>query len=731
MADTSSTAFERLHRSVQRWIWQQGWTELRDAQEAAVAPILDGAHDVIVAATTASGKTEAAFLPIGSVLASDPSKNGLALYISPLKALINDQFGRLGSFFQHLDLPAYHWHGDVSATKKKQFVKDPRGVLLITPESLEGIFVRDGLYVHNIFRYLRYIVVDELHSFIGSERGCQLQSLMQRIEIACERRIPRIGLSATLGDMQLAAEFLRPSRAKGVSVLVSKGSGQALQIKVGGFESLGSDDAREESEENDAIDITKQSIGEDIFRSLRGTTNLVFANSRRNVEMFADLLRLRCEQEHLQNEFWPHHGSLSKELREYAEAALKDESRPATAVCTSTLELGIDVGEVKSVAQIGPPYSVSSLRQRLGRAGRRGEPAILRVYIEEPHVSELSHPFDSLHSSLVQTIAIIRLLLEKWCEPPNSGGLHLSTLTHQVLAQIAQYGGIKPLLCWRHLCRDGPFQDIDGEMFKQVLQAMAAKELIMQSADGTLLPGSLGEKIITHYSFLTVFWTPEEYQLISGSNLLGTLPIDRPLKVNSLLIFGGRRWKIVQIEEDRKTIHLLPASGGKVPKFNGLGGKLHDRIRREMLNVYNDSLSPTFLDQTAQKLLQEGRRAFRTHHFDTQQFLTWGDSTIFLPWVGDRIVDTIFTQLEQLGFRVDNEGIGLVVHDVSAELLRKRIKEIVEGGPADAVALAEGVCNLQNEKYHAYLSKELLAVDYGSSQLDTKGAWECLRASVQ
>jgi ATP-dependent Lhr-like helicase len=171
--DTSkrSTAFELLHPQVQRWVWSQRWTELRQAQEQAAIPILRGDTDVIIAASTASGKTEAAFLPIASVLASAPERQGLVLYVSPLKALINDQYGRLGPFFEHLDLPSWPWHGDVSASVKKRFRSDARGLLLITPESLEGLFVRSGHSVHYLFRYLKYVVIDELHAFIGTERG--------------------------------------------------------------------------------------------------------------------------------------------------------------------------------------------------------------------------------------------------------------------------------------------------------------------------------------------------------------------------------------------------------------------------------------------------------------------------------------------------------------------------------------------------------------------------------
>ena len=321
----------------------------------------------------------------------------MALYISPLKALINDEFARLGPFFEHLGFPSYPWHGDIAASIKKQFRKEPRGILLITPESLEGLFVIQGFYIHSIFRNLRFVVVDELHSFISAERGKQLQSLLHRLEFAIRRRVPRIGLSATLGDMALAADFLRPGSGDDVLQIISSVTGQEIKLIIRGYEARtpklsvsNSDAAMDGADQNDPaeVDNATLAIGEDIFKSLRGSSNLAFANSRSNVEKYADLLRRRCESERLPNEFWPHHGSLSKDLRESVEAALKDKARPATAICTSTLELGIDIGSVKSVAQIGAPYSVASLRQRMGRSGRRGEPAILRLYIEEDEITD-------------------------------------------------------------------------------------------------------------------------------------------------------------------------------------------------------------------------------------------------------------------------------------------------------------------------------------------------------
>ena len=380
MAAKSDT-FHLLHPSVQRWIYNQGWTELRDAQERAAGPILDGSQDIIIAAATASGKTEAAFLPICSRLLLPEHSGASVLYVSPLKALINDQNDRMERLCENLQILVHPWHGDISAGRKREFVKQPSGILLITPESLEGIFVNRGPAVPSLFSRVLYVVIDELHSFIGSERGQQLQSLLRRVEHAVGHNIPRIALSATLGDMTIAAEFLRPKFGDKVRIIISEAAGQELKLLVRGYRMTalpnhteGRGAAEPDSAEETENDGSERAVAEDLLLTLRGANNLVFANSRRAVEKYADLLRRMCEARSLPNEFWAHHGNLSKEIREDVEISLKDTTRAATAICTSTLELGIDIGTVECIAQIGTPNSVASLRQRLGRSGRRGTP---------------------------------------------------------------------------------------------------------------------------------------------------------------------------------------------------------------------------------------------------------------------------------------------------------------------------------------------------------------------
>ena len=730
--DMQSRVFDRFHPTVQRWIWEQRWTELREAQEAAAEPILAGNHDVIIASTTASGKTEAAFLPTASNLAHETHRQGLVLYVSPLKALINDQLLRLEPFFERLDLPTYPWHGDVASSKKKEFIKNPRGALLITPESLEGMFVTQGFYVHSIFCNLRYVVVDEIHSFIATERGRQLQSLLARLESAIRRAVPRIGLSATLGDMGLAAEFLRPGAANRVQTIVSNATGQEIRLVIRGYEEeVGTSEDIWKENNGEEVDNATLAIVDDIFSQLRGKSNLVFANSRSQVERYADLLRERSEAGRFPNEFWPHHGSLSKDLRESAEAALKDKNVPATAICTSTLELGIDIGPVASVAQISAPYSVTSLRQRLGRSGRRGEPAVLRLYIKQPRITSTASVTDELRVELVQAVAIVRLLVANWCEPPNADGPHLSTLIHQTLSLIAQHGGITAGQGWRELCVEGPFRGVKQDVFARLLTGLGMKGLILQSPDGTLLHAPTGEKIVNHYSFLTVFVTPEEYRVIAGDKTLGTLPVDRPLLEDSFIIFAGRRWRVTNVDEKRRIIEVVRAGGGHVPSFTGLGGHIHDKIRKEMFAVYQESAIPRFLDATAARLLSEGRDSFHRYHLDERSLVESGSSTLLYLWSSDRITDTVALQLRAHGFHAMNEGVMLHIYSRTIDQLRQCLEEIVADGPADAVALSRVVPNKIREKYDEYLPDDLLSEDYGRSQLDTDGAWRTLGRIVK
>jgi ATP-dependent Lhr-like helicase len=726
---SESQGFYRLHPSVQRWIYDQGWTELRDAQEKAIIPILAGSRDMIIAAATATGKTEAAFLPICSRLRSGEDAGATVLYVSPLKALINDQNDRMGRLCETLGIEVHPWHGDIGRSRKREFLKQPGGILLITPESLESIFVNRGSSIATLFSGLLYVVVDELHSFIGAERGRQLQSLLARVEHSIKRRVPRIALSATLGDMGIAADFLRPKDGSQVELVVSGASGQELRLLVRGYRmngGIGPPEPGEDAEQEEESDGSVRAVAEDLFRVLRGSTNLAFANSRRDVETYTDLLTRMSEREHFPNEFWAHHGNLSKELREEVEAALKDKSRPCTAVCTSTLELGIDIGSVKSIVQLGTPNSVASLRQRLGRSGRRGDAAILLVSIREPEISGESPIEDCLHFELVQTIAMVNLLLARWCEPPETGRLHLSTLVQQILSVIAQYGGTTAKSAWRIL--SGSFA-IDQEMFIAVLRSLRDKGIIRQDPDGTLLLDEGGERIVNHYSFYAAFATNEEYRIVCGSKTLGTLPIDRPLEANGAIIFAGRRWRIVGVDEQRKIIEVRPASGGRVPAFTGERGDVHDRVRQEMREVYVASAVPVYLDAIARGLLEEGRHHFSAHGLSSRNVVAAGTETVIFTWSGDRVNDTIRLLLARAGHIAQTVGpcirVSASVQDAVAAL-----EQIGFEPPPDHLLLASQVKNKLSEKYDYLLDDGLLNAEFASRKLNIPAAHAVIRRLI-
>ena len=480
-----SSAFELMAEPVRRWIWDKGWTELRDIQERAITTLLEEDRDLVIAAPTAGGKTEAAFLPLISSVLTEPGPGGFDLvYVAPLRALINDQLGRMEDLCARAELPVYPWHGDISQGVKARARRNPRGVLMITPESLEALFVLRGLEIPTLFAGTRAIIIDELHALLDNERGIHLRSLLTRLELAVGRRIRRVGLSATLADMETVKDYLRPGDPGAVDLLESEVDGGELKVQIRGYVTGAEGDG----------EASKKAVAKHLFERLRGTPNLVFAGSRQKVEWYADALRQMSEDAKVPVDFLPHHASLSREHRLDVERRLKC-SGTATAICTSTLELGIDIGDIDCVAQIGPPFSVSSLRQRLGRSGRRGQPAVLRMYSIERATNAGSHPIDRLNLALVRSVAMVELLGDRWCEPPVPQALHLSTLTHQILSVIAEHGGATAQRLYETLCRQGPFRKVSTEQFARLLRQMGSAEtdLIEQAPDGNLLLGPHGE----------------------------------------------------------------------------------------------------------------------------------------------------------------------------------------------------------------------------------------------
>lgn len=732
-----SAAYDTFHPRIRQWIHRQGWRRLHEAQEYAAPLILGAEHDVIVAAATAAGKTEAAWFPICSTLLADTEARrdqaGVkALCIAPLKALINDQYGRLGALGESLGIPVHRWHGDVAASQKAALRRAPDGLLLTTPESLEALFVRSGTRVGALLGGLRYVVIDEFHSFLGTERGAQVQSLLHRVELVLRRQVPRIALSATLGDFTAAAEFLRPRHGPGVQVVHGSGDDRELRLQLRGYRTPdpGTRTTRPDTNPDPAGEPErhdKAAIADHLFTALRGSDNLVFAGSRTAVEEYTDLLDRRCAAHGVPRTFLPHHGNLSKDLREFTEARLKDRSAPVTAICTSTLEMGIDIGSVRSVAQIGAPPAVAALRQRLGRSGRQdGDPSILRLYVAEPTITDRTPPPDQLRGELVQTIAMVDLMLDRWYEPPDTSALHLSTLIQQILSVIAQRGGARAETLHSALCASGPFTAVDRGKFVALLRSMAATDLLMQAGDGLLLPGTVGERLVNHYDFYSAFPSPEEYRLVSGGRALGTLPIDFPVTTGTLLIFGGRRWRVLDVDTQQKLIDLTPSSGGTPPHFSSSGAEVADPVRQRMHDLYEGRELPRYLDQTAQDLLDEGRATYARMRLAETPIVAWGQDTLVFPFRGDRIMNTLAVLLTRHDLDVGHDSLALTVRGTTAHGLWRLLADLATQPLPDPVELAASVQNATVDKHDHHLSPELLQRSYAARALDVPGAWEAL-----
>lgn len=727
-----STAFDALHPGLQRWVWDQGWSDLRDAQQRALQPIIEGHTDVVISAATASGKTEAAFLPICSAINTELPRAGLdVLYVSPLKALINDQGSRLEELCSAIELPTHRWHGDISSSAKAKALNG-NGVLLITPESLEAIFVRRGSQTPKLFGNLRYIVIDELHAFIDTDRGRQLQSLLHRVDLAAKHSTPRIGLSATLGDPLIATHWLRPTNPRGVHVIESRDDSQELRIGLMGFTgartpvATATQEANQGTTQEDQTNVDKL-VAAEIFRILGGRKGLTFANSRYRVEVLSDELRNICSAKAIPVQFFPHHGSLAKDVREDTEARM-NQPQPATAVCTSTLELGIDIGSMEAVCQVGPPPSVASLRQRLGRAGRRGEPAVIHLLVPEAATEASSPPDLALHLNVVQSIAMIDLLLSRWFEPPRSAVVDFSTLVQQTLSLIAERNGVTPSKAYEVLCGPGPFQPVTAQQFALLLKDLGQGELIMQLEDNTLLLAPRGEKMVGHFDFYSAFALPREFRLVAAGKTLGTLPITSPVFVGALVVFSGRRWRVENIDLGNNVIDLAPATAGVAPAFGGDSPELHRRVHQQMRTVYESTQVPPYLDDEAKSLLASGRDAYARMSLATQSVVQHRNNAYVFHWSGDLAGQTICVGLGTLDIAANNEGPLLVVPRTTADDVIGHLSRLASGGRPAPAYLARTVANTRIAKHDGVLCDPLAQASYASRVLDVDSAWNYLES---
>ncbi|MFN0131464.1 MAG: DEAD/DEAH box helicase [Phycisphaerales bacterium] len=737
--DAEPHAFTLLAAGVQRQLYSMGWLELRAIQAKAIRAYVATDADLLIMAETAGGKTEAAFLPVLSAISAEPIGSVRAMYVGPLKALINDQFGRLEDLCTHLDVNVHRWHGDVSASQKAALVKEPSGVLLITPESLESLLINRTRHLGDLFGGLRAVVIDEVHAFLSGERGLHLASLLSRVRryVRQDQRRPRmLGLSATVGDPSAAQRYLNPSDPRHVSIITDDGPGKEIKFRIHGY--VKDTDGDEGAEDQvvvgadpatapDADLVTMQRIAQDLAEHCRTHSNLVFANAKGDIELYADMANECCRNDGLPESFLVHHGSLAKEVREDTEATMKG-GRAMTTVCSSTLEMGIDIGSVWMVGQIGAPWSVASFKQRLGRSGRKdGEPRRLRGYVICEDRTNEKDPLSQLPLELLQTVAICELMLRQWVEPPAPSAIDLSTLAHQMISTVAETGAIDASSLQQRLCHDGPFVHFDKPMFAAVLRNLGAVDVLEQGPDGSLILGLEGERLRAQKDFYAAFASRIEFTIIAGDRTLGSLPIDTVPKVGEHLVFAARRWQVIDVDAARMSLYVTPAKRRQRPVFTGGLGDIHPKIRDEMLAVLAGQTTYPYLDQTSAEALDLARHTARTRGLGRRALIDLtSDRCLWLTWTGTRQHRTCLALLSWAGVEAIDRQVAIEGR-ASVGDVRRILTDAVKSPPA-LRDLAQMIAPKQFRKFDYLFAEDLLNESIAADRLDER--WMDVVAAV-
>lgn len=635
--------FNRYAPFIQEFIYQNHWESLRAIQVAAGDAIFNTEENVLLTASTASGKTEAAFFPILTEFYENPPCSVGALYIGPLKALINDQFLRLNDLCEQARIPVWHWHGDVPQSHKNKLLKNPSGILQITPESLEALLLHKHAAIARLFGDLRYIVIDEVHSLLRGDRGGQTLCLIERLSRMAGVHPRRIGLSATIGDPKGTGEFLASGTGRGTIIPQIEQTGGRWRLSMEHFYVQGPQSAQDRQVENalpvldGATDVAPESADPGIgyiFEHTRGKKCLVFVNSREECEAVTTTLRQYCEARHEPDRFLIHHGNLSASYRETAEAVMKDNEQFQTTVTTATLELGIDIGRLERAFQIDAPFTVSSFLQRMGRTGRRDLPPEMWFVMREEQPEARAMLPTTVPWKLLQGIALVQLYLEeRWVEPPKLDRLPFSLLYHQTMSTLASCGELSPAALASRVLPLSYFHRVTQEDYRLLLRHLIEIDHIQRTEEGGLIVGLAGERIVNSFKFYAVFQENEEYTVRCGSQEIGT--IVKPPPAGEKIALAGHVWVVEEVDHKRRLIYCEQVKG-KVPAYFGeCPGDINTKVLERMRRVLQEDQSYPYLMKNAVARLEQARRtALNSGVARDPLICLGGDMWCLFPWLG-------------------------------------------------------------------------------------------------
>lgn len=660
------TAFDLLSEPIRKYIRDKKWESLRKIQEAAIQRIMTTDNNYVLISRTASGKTEAAFLPILSKV--NFKETGVkVLYVSPLIALINDQFIRVESLCEYLDVPVTKWHGEAAKGAKDKVLKNPEGIVLITPESLEAMFVNKPYDIKHLFSTLDYIVIDEIHSFLGSDRGTHLQSLLNRLQKINTKKFSIVGLSATVSDANQYFELKNflgdPDRTKIIRDTTPKPIHAVFKYFPGSVREL------------------PLALLKDLYVRTRESKVLIFPNSRGRVEEVAVKLKQISERVGGHKNYFSHHSSIDKEVREYVEFFAKSSTIQNFCIsCTSTLELGIDIGNVDEVVQIDATHSIASLIQRVGRSGRReGKASNLFLYATDEW-------------SLLQSLACWLLYQEQYIEPIAINERPYDVLVHQILSIVKGTSGISLSKLLEEIATNSVFSMIKKEETEEVIAHLITLEFL-EKLGNELIIGIEGEEVVNSRDFYSLFETPVFFKVSSNGVKIGELPLSPQIRENENIYLSAKIWSIIDIDFKAKKIEVIPARDGKKPTFLGDPADTAYRIREKMLEILISKEEYDFLDEKGSEALYVLRKEFSVftiNDFKSERpLLTSNEHLEFYSFTSSKINKTLQFMLKILEIKSilrENESL-FEIEDCNRNKLKIILKSINRNQDIDRILI--------------------------------------------
>ncbi len=592
------TSFDRLHPAIQHHVVNTlGWRELRPLQEAAIEPLLQGSHALLLA-PTAAGKTEAAILPLMSRMISEDWTGLSVVYLCPIKALLNNLHTRLSGYLQLVGRRAELWHGDVTSGQRKRLLRDPPDCLLTTPESLELMLTSSSTDERALFAELRAVVVDEIHAFAGDDRGWHIVCLLSRLSRLTRVPIQRIALSATVGNPEQLLEWF-----------AGKAPGRRSVINPHQLP-------------QDACDVTLDFVGSldnaafVISRMYRGQKRLVFCDSRSRAEQLAAQLRS------LSVSTFVSHSSLSVDERRQAEEAFASASN-CVIVATSTLELGIDVGDLDRVIQVDAPTTVGSYLQRLGRSGRRSGSTRNCLFLA------------TSPNALLQGAALIRLWQEGYVEPTIPAQLPYHVVCQQLLALALQERGIDRKTWTRWLNQAADLAEVSITIADAIISSLIEQDILWDD-DGVLWFGLRGERELGYRSFAELLSVFTSEPLLTARHGLTEIGMLHPLSLapgrdgECVVLLGGRSWRVRSVDWYGRSVSLEPSESKGRSLWRGQGVVLGERLCGAMGRILTDPDAAARCSQRANSELSRLRAEYRflepgatTIHISPNSRATW------------------------------------------------------------------------------------------------------------